>query len=421
MKRLVIMFVLACMVCVVTVSADEIKTAPPQKVGLSAERMERIDGLLQRHVADGKAVGAVGLVARHGKIAYCKAFGNQDAETCVPMTTNTIFRVYSMTKPITSVGLMMLYEEGRFRLQDPLFWYLPEFKDMKVAVEEKDPETGETTFTTVPTRRHIIIRDLLRHTSGISYNPPPETTLGKMYLEANLFTPDQTLEELVNKLSKLPLVYQPGTRYEYGFSVDVIGRLIEVISGQPYEVYMKEQVLDPLGMTDTAFYVPEEKVSRFAQLYQASEDGTLKPVPVGEGLAWPFLKPTAMPSPGGGLVSTARDYLRFAQMLLNGGELDGVRLLSPKTIELMTQDHLQGIEKPWWGPAEFGLGFYVEQDPGTAGQIGSKGTFGWSGAASTQCWVDPEEDMITLFMIQTLGDCPLTELFKITAYQTIVE
>jgi len=402
--------------------SDELRAGRPGRLGMSAERMDRIDALLQRHVDEGRAVGAVGVVARHGRIAYCRAFGNQDGESGTPMRKDSIFRVYSMTKPITSVGLMMLYEEGRFRLKDPVEWYLPEFKDAKVAVEEVDPATGKRTFKTVPARRPIIIRDLLRHTSGISYGPPNDTTLGKMYEEADLFNPERTLQEMVSRLSELPLLYQPGTMYEYGFSVDVAGRLIEVIANKPYEVFLKERVFDPLGMKDTAFYVPETEVGRLAGLYRANGQGKVEPVPSGEGIAWNFLKPPTMPSPGGGLVSTADDYLQFAQMLLNGGKLGKARLLSPKTVELMTQNHLvKGIDKPWWGPSEFGLGFFVEEEPGTAGQIGSKGTFGWSGAASTHCWVDPNEEMITLFMVQILGDTPLPELFKIVAYQTIEE
>ena len=420
-KRFVTLALLG-LLAVATASSNEIRMGRPDRLGMSVARMARIDTLMEREIREGRLAGAVCLLARHGKIAYYKAFGTQDVATGTPMTKDTIFRVYSMTKPITSVGLMMLYEEGLFRLSDPVAWYLPEFKNAVVAVEEIDPDTGKAAFKTVPVRRPIIIRDLLRHTSGISYGPPPDTTLGKMYKEADLFNPDRTLEQMVKRLSDLPLMYQPGTMYEYGFSVDVAGRLIEVLANMPYEQYIKQRILDPLGMNDTAFYVPQGKAIRLAGLYRAGDDGKIGPVPPGDDLAWDFLQPHAMPSPGGGLVSTAADYVRFAQMLLNGGELGNVRLLSPKTVELMTQNHLvDGIDKPWWGPAEFGLGFAIEQDPGTAGQIGSKGTFGWGGAASTRCWIDPKEDMVTLLMVQILGDCPLEDLFKIVAYQAIKE
>lgn len=422
MRQLAGVMALFGLLVVATASPEEIRTGTPRGLGLSADRMGRIDALVQRQIAEGRVVGAVGLVARHGRIAYLKGFGRQGSEAATPMAKDTIFRVYSMTKPITSVALMMLYEEGLFRLEDPVELYLPEFKDAKVAVEETNPQTGAKDFKTVPAQRPIIIRDLLRHTSGISYGPPADTTLGKMYEEADLFNPNRTLEQMVKKLSELPLLYQPGTMYEYGFSVDVAGRLIEVLSHMPYEAYIRERILGPLQMKDTDFYVPDAKTGRFAALYRADAKGMAGPVPPGEKLGWNFLKPPTMPSPGGGLVSTAEDYLRFAQMLLNGGKLGRVRLLSPKTVELMTQNHLvKGIDKPWWAPAGFGLGFSIEDDPGTAGQIGSKGTFGWSGAASTQCWIDPKEDMITILMVQVLGDCPLQELFKIVAYQAIEE
>ena len=407
---------------VVTAASDEIRSARPERLGMSTERMVRIDALMEREIREGRLAGAVCVLARHGKVAYCKAFGTQNLEWKTPMAQDAVFRIYSMTKPVTSVGLMMLYEEGLFRLSDPVCWYLPEFEDVKVAVEETDPETGKTTFKTVPVRRPIIIRDLLRHTSGITYSPPAGTTLAEMYKEADLFNPDRTLEQMVKRLSGLPLLYQPGTYYEYGFSVDVVGRLIEVLADMPYEEYIGERILDPLEMKDTGFYVPEAQASRLAGLYRAGEGRKLEPVQPGEELVWDFLRPHPMPSPGGGLVSTAGDYLRFAQMLLNGGKLGKVRLLSPKTVELMTQNHLvDGIEKPWWAPAGFGLGFAVEEEPGAAGVIGSEGTFGWSGAASTRCWIDPKEDMVVLLMVQILGDCPLEELFKIAAYQAVTE
>lgn len=421
MKRL---FAIVLLLSVATPSAspDEIPAGRPERLGMSETRMANINTLIQREIEEGRLAGAVCVIARHGQIAYLNAFGQQDVGKGVPVSEDTIFRIYSMTKPVTSVGLMMLYEQGLFRLSDPLEWYLPEFKDAAVAVEDADPDTGEKTFKTVAARRPIIIRDLLRHTSGISYWPPTDTTLGKLYQEADLFNPERSLEEMVKRLSELPLMYQPGTMYEYGFSVDVAGRLIEVLAGMPYAQFVKERILDPLEMHDTGFHVPKNKAHRLATLYRAEQDGKIGPVPAGEELAWDFLSPHPMPSPGGGLVSTARDYLRFAQMVLNGGALGNVRLLSPKTVELMTQNHLvDGIDKPWWAPAGFGLGFAIEDEPGTEGVIGSEGTFGWSGAASTRCWIDPKEDMVVLLMVQILGDCPLEERFKIVAYQAIVE
>lgn len=422
MRKVYTVVALLGLVVVQAASSNEIRAGRPERLGMSPDRMVRIDNLMEREIAEGKLAGAVCLLARHGKVAYFKAFGSQNVAEGTPMSKDTLFRIYSMTKPVTSVGLMMLYEEGLFRLSDPVEWYLPEFKDAVVAVEEAEPDSGDASFKTVPARRPIIVRDLLRHTSGISYGPPENTTLGKLYKEADLFNPERTLEQMVKRLSELPLLYQPGTMYEYGFSVDVAGRLIEVLSGVPYEQFLKERIFDPLDMKDTGFCVPLEKADRLAALYRAGKGGKLENVPSDEALAWDFLEPHAMPSPGGGLVSTAGDYIRFAQMLLNRGELGNIRLLSPKTVELMTQNHLvDGIDTPWWAPSGFGLGFAIEREPGAEGQLGSEGTFGWSGAASTRCWIDPKEDMVLLLMVQILGDCPLEELFKIVAYQTLVE
>ncbi len=422
MRRMTTAFLLLGMLVLAAASAEEIRAGRPERLGMASDRLARIDALMEREIDAGRLAGSVCVVARHGKIAYYRAFGKQDLLSDTPAAKDTMFRIYSMTKPITSVALMLLYEEGRFRLSDPVAWYLPEFDHAVVALEDPQGAAASAAFKTVPVNRPIIIRDLLRHTSGISYWPPANTTLAKMYKEADLFNPNRTLEAMVKRLSELPLLYQPGTRFEYGFSVDVVGRLIEVLAGMPYERFVKERVLDPLGMKDTVFWAPEEKAARLAGLYRAREGGKIGPLNSDEELAWDFTKPRAMPSPGGGLVSTAGDYLHFAQMLLSGGALGNVRLLSPKTVELMTQNHLvDGITKSWDAPAGFGLGFGIERDPGAAGVIGSEGTFGWSGAASTRCWIDPKEDMVAILMVQIFGDCPLEELFKIAVYQAIVK
>ena len=308
----------------------ELSTAKPEEVGLSSERLSRISATLKAHVEKGVIPGAVALVARKGKIVYFESFGMRDLETSSPMQKDTIFQIYSMTKPITSVGLMMLHEQGRIYLGDPVSKYIPELKGLKVGVESTDPATGEKTFSTVPAQNEITIHDLLRHTSGMTYG-----FMGnKMYKEAGVGSPDQTLDEMVMKLSKLPLIFQPGTRWAYSRSTDVLGRVIEIISGMSLDKYLEERIFKPLQMNDTGFYVKPENIDRVA-----------KPGPKAK---WPSRYSTSTPkllSGGGGLVTTAHDYMRFIQMLMNGGQLDGARLLGKNTVEYMTSDHLGSIPK----------------------------------------------------------------------------
>jgi CubicO group peptidase (beta-lactamase class C family) len=404
------------------VSAEDLAVTAPEEVGLSKERLDRIGRFMRKTVADKRAAGAVALVARHGKIAYCEAFGMQNTETDTPMAKDTIFRIYSMTKPIVTVGVMMLYEEGRFRLGDPIGNYLPELRDMKIAKEKIDSETGEKTLSLVPPKHPITIRDLLRHTAGLPYNLPPDSPAGKMYRDANLFGRNQTLAQLIEALGKRPLSTEPGTVMEYGYSTDVLARLIEVLSGLHLDDYLEQRILRPLGMNDTGFYVPAKKAERFAALYALRPDGVIHPVLARNRLNWDYLKRPTLLSGGGGLVSTAPDYAVFCQMLLNKGELDGLRLLSPKTVELMTQNHLtNGVSSGWLQHIGFGLGFFVEPEPGVMGEIGSKGTYGWSGGANTRFWIDPEEELITVFLVQTFGSpYPPADTFKNLAYQAII-
>ncbi|MFN7949675.1 MAG: serine hydrolase domain-containing protein [Blastocatellia bacterium] len=405
--------------------------AAPEAVGLSGPRLSHIRTVMNRHVADKQIPGAIGLIARHGKIAYQEAYGMADIEAGRPMQPDTIHRIYSMSKPVTSVAVMMLYEEGRILLSDPVAKYLPEFAKMKVGVEQKDPATGQMTLTTVPARRPITIRDLLRHTSGLTYGFFGDSLVDRQYRQEKILS-ELNLAEFVTHVAKLPLLFEPGTKWNYSVSVDVLGRLVEVVSGKSFDQYLQERIFTPLQMTDTGFYVPPAKKNRLAKLYTLTKEGRLTPAEVCAtrqectdkfpNAAPSYLEPVTLLSGGGGLVSTANDYLRFCQMLLNGGQLDGVRLLSRKTVELMSSDHLGEIQMgmPGYG---FGLGFAVSKAPGQAGMMGSAGEYNWGGAAGTKFWIDPKEDMIGIYMIQILPHTGLEygSEFRVMAYQSIAD
>jgi len=392
-------------------------TAAPEAVGLSSQRLERINKVFEEYVDEGKAAGFVTMVARRGKVAHFECFGMMDIAANKPMRPDAIFRIYSMSKPITSVAVMMLYEEGHFQLNDPVSKFIPEFKDVKVFVKK----TAAGVEVTEP-KRQITIRDLLRHTSGLAYGLGKETVVDELYQEEKLLKWDETLEEKVGRLVKLPLADEPGSRWRYSISVDVLGYLVEVISGKRFDVFLEERIFGPLGMKDMGFYVPAEKMGRFAALYERDEEGELGPVD--EEYWGRFAKLPAFLSGGGGLVGTTADYMRFCQMLLNGGELDGVRVLGRKTVELMTVNHLAG-KLLSSGPGDgsgFGLGFGVVMDVAKSGSVGSAGEYSWGGAASTGFWVDPEEELIGIVMTQVF---PYTnrikEDFKVLTYQAIVD
>lgn len=403
----------------------------PEEVGLSSNRLTHIRSVMNRHVAEKQIPGAIGLIARHGRIAYQEAWGMADSEAGQPMQMDTIHRIYSMSKPITSVAVMLLYEEGKFQLNDPVAKYLPELGKLKVGVEEKDPQTGEMVLKTVPAKREMTIRDLLRHTAGLTYGFFGDTLVDRQYRQAKILS-DLNLAEFITHLSRLPLLYEPGTRWNYSVSVDVLGRLVEVISGKPFDQFLQERIFTPLQMNDTGFYVPASKKHRLAKLYSPTKDGRLQPAEICAtrqdctakfpNAAPSYLEPPTLFSGGGGLVSTAYDYLRFSQMMLNKGELDGTRLLSRKTVELMTSDNLGNIPmaSPGYG---FGLGFAVSKAPGAAGMMGSPGEYNWGGAAGTKFWIDPQEDLIGIYMIQIL---PHTGLeygaeFRVLTYQSVAD
>ena len=405
--------------------AAELPSVSPEEVGLDPARLERITEVFQKYVEKKELPGTVALVARHGKVAYLKTLGSRDLETDTPMTADTIFRIYSMTKPITTVGAMILYEEGRYQLTDPVSKYIPELKDLKVLVGDA---SGGAEF--VEPNRSVTIQDLMRHTSGFTYGVFGDTAVDRMYREAKLLSEDVPLSTFVSRLSGIPLQFQPGTHWHYGVSVDVLGYLIEVLSGQTLDRFLDERVFVPLGMTDTSFQVPPEKIARFATCYGLDRDhplpdGRLPLTAIDEPATSDYAKPRQFLSGGGGLVSTIRDYARFLQMLLNGGELDGHRILGRKTVAFMTRNHLpqQILEQEPLPGSGFGLGFAVVLDPPAAGVLSSRGEYNWGGYASTEFWVDPREDLFAILMTQLIpsGTYPLKNDFKVALYQSLME
>ena len=364
--------------------------ASPEDVGLSAAALSRLSTALKDRVAAGHVPGAVALIARHGKIAYHEAFGAL-VPGGAPMTTDAIFRIYSMTKPIVSVAVMMLWEEGRLLLSDPIGKYIPAFNDTQVGVIE------DGALTTVPAARGITVQDLLRHTAGLTYEFRGNTPVHKAYIEAKVARLRQNNADQVATLASLPLLHQPGAHWEYSRSTDVLGRLVEVISGQTLGAFLSVRILGPLGMTDSGFTVPEKDHARIAEPFAKDPEG-------GADISLLDVKRTALfESGGGGMVSTTHDYARFCAMLANNGRLGDVRLLGRKTIELMTSDHLGNVPSnpellpPGHG---FGLGFAVRTQAGMAPFPGSVGNYYWSGAAGTSFWVDPAERLYAVLMIQ---------------------
>ncbi|MFQ5814181.1 MAG: serine hydrolase domain-containing protein [Anaerolineae bacterium] len=397
-------------------------TVKPEEVGFSASRLSRIGTWMQGYVDQNKLPGLIAVVARCGKVVYLERFGMMDLEAASPMQFDTIFRIYSMTKPITSVALMTLYEEGRFQLYDPVSKFIPEFANV-----EAFAGTTEEGFEVIELEREITIRHLLTHTAGLTYDFFDDSPVDAMYRDAGLDQPDGTLEEVVHKLVKLPLVHQPGTAWRYSMATDVLGYLIEVISGVPLDTFFEQKIFKPLGMEDTDFYVPEAKLDRFATMYGPTEDGGMELLDA--PATSQYTKPPRFLSGGAGLVSTASDYMRFAQMLLDGGELDGTRLLGRKTLELMTTNHLPDelipiqLQPHTLHGCGFGLGFRVLVNVAQAGRLGSEGEFGWGGAASTSFFVDPKEKLIGLLLTQLMPSryYPIRNEFKVLVYQALVD
>jgi CubicO group peptidase (beta-lactamase class C family) len=408
---------LLCLVFISTSWAASLPTAKPDEVGLSSQRLDRIDAVLKADIENGKIPGAVLLVAREGKIAYFKSFGTRDEKKLFPMEKDSIFRVYSMTKPVVGAAAMILLEEGKLVLADPVAKYIPSFKDIQVVGEIKKDDSGnEVVASTLKPKNVMTIQDLLRHTSGISYFFWPPKAIQGMYLKAGMKGNDHTLAEMCDKMAKIPLVADPGTKYLYSMSYDVLGRVVEVASGMPLDKFLKERIYKPLEMKGSGFHVSGSDVDRLVYLDPKDfwyNDPT---------------KPLKYIGGGGGMVSTCMDYARFAQMLLNGGQLDGKRLLGPKTVAFMTSDHLgpmgnrdDGMYIPGRGYGQ-GFGYYVRVDEGNAYFLGNVGEFYKGGAGGTVFWVDPKEDLVAVFMITSPAlRNHYRYLIKSMIYQAIVD
>jgi CubicO group peptidase (beta-lactamase class C family) len=402
----------------------------PEEVGLSSPRLARIGEHFQRYIDDGKLAGALTLVARRGQIAYLDPRGHLEIERRRPVTRDAVFRIYSMSKPITSVGLMMLYEQGRLQLDDPVHRFIPSWKDLRVFVGGNHP-----VFKTAPVERPMTVRDLLSHTSGLTYGFMERTNVDAAYRKLGVgdrTRPGYTLRDMVETLAELPLEFSPGALWNYSVSTDVVGYLIEVISGQRLDAYLREHVLEPLDMRDTSFVISEGQVPRFAANYERQADGTLKLL---DDPQRSLYRECSFFSGGGGLVSTAPDYFRFTAMLRNRGELDGVRLLGRKTVELMTMNHLPGgreltelaqagmFTETAYGGVGFGLGFSVMQSPARAQILGTPGEYAWGGAASTAFWIDPGEDLIVISMTQLMpsSSYPLRRELRVLSYAALID
>jgi len=408
---------------------DTLPLAAPDQVGLSAARLDRITKWMKGWVDGGRLPGMTVAIMRKGELAYAQTYGKSDVERGKPMRPDTIVRIYSMTKPLTSTAIMMLYEEGRFQLDDPISKFIPGFKNPRVYA---GGSRGK--IDSVPAEREINFRDLLTHTSGLTYGFMESNPVDALYRAkesgVDFQTSTSSLKEVVDRLATFPLITQPGKAWNYSVATDVLGRLVEVISGQPFEKFLLEQVIKPLGMVDTDFFVPDSKHDRFAANYQAGSGGKLEMID--DPTKSRYLKPRTVNSGGGGLVSTASDYLRFAKFMLNKGQLDGVRLLGRKTVELMTMNHLKGdmadMGMPRWSESTaegvgFGLGFSVMINPAKAHIVGSPGEFAWGGAASTAFWCDPKEDMAVVLLTQLMPSStyPIRRELRILSYQAIVD
>ena len=397
-------------------AAAVLDTVAPSEVGLSAERLERLDAGLQALVDDGRLAGVVALLARHGRIAFADVAGAQDVESGRPMARDSIFRIFSMTKPVTGVAMMMLYEEGKWRLNDPVSRHVPELAGLQVYAGEDD----DGSMRLVDADHEMTMRELMTHTAGLGYVLDPGHPVNRLFLEKRVLNPLEPLSAMIGKLATVPLLAQPGTRWIYSAAVDVQGYLVEKLSGRPFAEFLDERIFEPLGMVDTGFHVPPSEVRRVALRHAAGEDGAL----VLDSRGDPFTSPPAGPSGGGGLYGTADDYLRFAQMLLDGGALDGVRLLAPRTVEMMRTNHLSAEATARMRPGMgFGMDFMIYVDPAAAGEPHAPGAYYWLGIDGTWFWIDPVLDFAFVGMIQHQGGSQheVHGLSRNWVYQAIVD
>jgi CubicO group peptidase (beta-lactamase class C family) len=397
----------------------------PEAAGLSRERLGRIRHKMEKHIDTGRLAGGLGLIVRRGHVGYFETWGMSDTEAGVPMSEDAIFRIYSMTKAVTGVAGMMLFEEGAFALADPIANFMPEFRDMRVAVESSDPASGKMVLTgTVPAARPITVLDLMRHTAGFNYTGPHDEKGDLVYPQRGIQGVQGGLSsaEFVKRLAGIPLLREPGTAWDYGLGTDVLGRLVEVISGQTLSQFLTERIFHPLGMLDTAFHVHEEKWDRLVPIHNLTPEGAIQRMT--SAAQDGFRHPPEMYNGGAGLTSTVFDYLRFVRMLLQGGELDGQRLLSPLTVELMRSDvlgDLPVVSTVLAAGHGFGLTFAISKGPGPTATLAPAGQYRWGGAAGTAFWIDPSQDMAGVFMIQTFLDLAKSSEFMQLAYQAIID
>ena len=397
----------------------------PEVVGMSAERLSNISAKLQTYVDDRKVAGFVSLVARDSEVVHFETCGYRDVEQQLPMERDTLFRIYSMTKPITSIALMMLYEQGKFQLFEPVSRYIPAFGNTKVL-----SGYGYMGQQLVPQNPPMTIHHLLTHTAGLSYGFFFDTPIDQMYRDSIFRSETASLEEKITGTAQLPLRFQPGSAWNYSIATDVCGYLVQLLADMPFEDFLAERIFEPLGMEDTAFHVPTDKLNRFAKLYRHNvQNGSFHEYEGAPHIPFhDFSKPASAPSGGGGLVSTTADYWQFANVLLNEGELDDVRIIGRKTLEFMTRNHL----KPELLPLAigfsgipgrgFGLGFDVVMDAAQTGVLNSEGNFGWSGAAATNFWVDPQEQLVGIIMTQLMDNMlPFQQDFRALTYQALVD
>jgi len=404
--------------CTENKNNQELKPGTPASVQVSTERLNRIDSMIIQSIENKWIAGAVGFIARDGRIIYNRAFGESDLENRTPMQTDAIFRIASQTKAIVSIGLMMLFEEGKFLLDDPVSKYIPEFANPQV-IDKFNP--ADTSFTTVPARREITIRDLFTHTSGIDYAGIGSPMMNAVYSKAGImggFGNDRiTIGDDIRLLGKQPLVHQPGERFTYGLNVDVIGYLVEILSGQKLDQFLRTRLFDPLGMEDTWFYLPEDKYQRLVKVNTEDQNRMVVPMPQQEFVNYPLKKGIYF-SGGAGLSSTTKDYAIFLQMLLNKGKYKGKRFLASRTVELITSNQIGELNV---GKDKFGLGFEITTKAGEAVLGISEGSFAWGGYFGTTYWADPEERLVCLLFIQQvpLSHSEIQNKFKAMVYQAL--
>ena len=401
----------------------DLKAAKPESVGIDPKRLERLESGMRAFVDEGRLSGVVTLVARHGKTAHLSAAGVKSTATGEPLDTDSIFRIYSMTKPVTGVAMMILHEEGKWRLDDPIAKYIPEWADLKVYAGDGSEGEGDELAVEDPASP-MTMRHVMSHAGGLSYGFSPHP-VDQRYGAADIFDLEKPLQTMIDKLGEIPLMVHPGTQWIYSISVDVQGYLVEKLSGQSLADFFRDRIFEPLGMSDTAFYVPEEKIGRLASIHAADENGKLQPNPQMFGLlGTDATEPPILPLGGAGLFSTAEDYARFAQMLANDGELNGERILAPRTVEMMRTNHLSPEAEATMTPGlGFGMDFAVVLDSAAAGEPSREGSYYWSGAAGTWFWIDPATDLVFVGMIQHQGPeiGEIQGLSRNLIYQAIVK